>query len=963
MTLFKTLESVAEQRPDAVALCSIGKPPLTYGGFLTQVRRAGEWLCEKGVTPKDRVAIVLPNGPEMAVAFLAVASVATSAPLNPAYRAEEFEFYLSDLEAKALIVQHGVPSPARSVAEKLGIPIYELHAATDGETGTFTLEGEPIGEGHALQLAEPEDVALVLHTSGTTSRPKQVPLTQANLCASAENIKTTLALDHNDRCLNIMPLFHIHGLVAVLLSSFRAGASVVCTPGFNAPRFFSWIEEFEPTWYSAVPTMHQGILARAGENAAIIAAHPMRFIRSSSASLPREVAQALERVFDTPVIEAYGMTEASHQIASNPLPPAVHKFGSVGKSAGPEVAIFHEEKHEVVSQGGTGEIVLKGPTITGGYVNNPTANASSFTDGWFRTGDQGYLDEDGYLFITGRLKEIINRGAEKISPAEVDVILMEYPAVAQAVTFSVPHPQLGEEVAAAVVLHENASADEAQILEHVVKRLADFKVPRRILILDELPKGATGKVQRIGMAEKLGVISVGGRLIDTARIETCLKALPGVEKALVAAKEDAEGVSRLVAYLVHSGSAEPTLADMRSVLSRDLPDFMVPADLFVLDDIPCLADGKPDLEALPSPRASAAVSRDERREPKDEIESTLVRLWQEVLEKDDIGVNDDFFELGGDSLLAEQLLLRIDEEFGKLFFVSVLFEAVTIAEMAEILRQEDWKPDQTCLVKIQPNGSKPPCFCIHARLGEVLFYRDFAMQLGPDQPSYGLRARGLDGSAPPHSSIEEMASDYIKEIQTVQPEGPYHIVGHCYGGVIAFEMAKQLLTQGEKVAFLGLIDVSAARLENTVGERLRYVFRELLENPMGFLHYLFTTEIPYWLSELKSSLADLFPAGAGAARDTSHSGIQDNFEKVRKALETAYDAYQPTPYAGRISYFINSQRAHILHNKWFDLAEAGVDLHVFPGKPDTTFNEPSLSVLCAQVRESLSAAQEKIKNW
>jgi oxalate---CoA ligase len=352
--------------------------------------------------------------------------------------------------------------------------------------------------------AEPGDISMVLHTSGTTSRPKIVPLSQANLAASAQHIAHTLAFAPADRGLNIMPLFHIHGLIAGVLTPLAAGSFVFCTPGFNALKFFAWMDECAPSWYTAVPTMHQAILGRAGKNAEVIARHPLRFIRSSSSSMPPQVIAELEAVFGAPLIESYGMTEAAHQMASNPLPPAVRKPGSVGIAAGPEVAVM-DEAGTLLPRGAVGEIVIRGPNVTAGYESNPKANAEAFTAGWFRTGDQGTLDADGYLSLTGRLKEIINRGGEKVSPREIDEILMDHPAVAQVVCFGMPHAKLGEEVAAAVVLREGASSSERELQAFVGGRAAEFKVPKRILIMDEIPKGATGKLQRIGLAAKLGL--------------------------------------------------------------------------------------------------------------------------------------------------------------------------------------------------------------------------------------------------------------------------------------------------------------------------------------------------------------------------------------------------------------------------------------------------------------------------
>ena len=348
------------------------------------------------------------------------------------------------------------------------------------------------------------DAALILHTSGTTSRPKIVPLTHGNLCASARNIVETLSLGPTDRGLHVMPLFHIHGLVAGLLAPLLAGGSVFCAPGFNALKFFAWMDEARPTWYTAVPTMHQAILARAGRNRDVILRSPLRFIRSSSASLPPQVMAGLEETFSAPVIEAYAMTEAAHQMTSNPLPPRPRKPGTVGVAAGPEVRIL-DAQGNVLPAGQIGEVAIRGENVLQGYENNPQANAAAFVNGWFRTGDQGHLDEDGYLRITGRLKEIINRGGEKISPREVDEVLLSHPAVAQALTFALPHEKLGEEVAAAIVVHEGQKVAEQELRDFAAGRLSDFKVPRRIVFLEQIPAGPTGKPQRIGLAKRLGL--------------------------------------------------------------------------------------------------------------------------------------------------------------------------------------------------------------------------------------------------------------------------------------------------------------------------------------------------------------------------------------------------------------------------------------------------------------------------
>ncbi|MGY6632338.1 MAG: acyl--CoA ligase [Alkalilacustris sp.] len=507
-----TLKALLAAHPDdAPALGAPDRPWLGHGALRALADRTAASLHKAGVGRGDRVAIVLPNGPEMAAAFVTVAQWAVTAPLNPAYRVDEFDFYLEDLKAKAIVLPEGYDGPALEAAQRHGLVALRLGFDAAGPAGEFTLTAEG-GTGATPDTAPagPDDIALILHTSGTTSRPKIVPLLQRNVAASARHIAGALALSPEDRCLNVMPLFHIHGLLAAISSSLSAGASIWCAPGFDALKFFGWLDAAKPSWYTAVPTMHQAILSRASRNAEIIGRCDLRLIRSSSASLPPQVMVALSETFGAPVIESYGMTEAAHQMASNPLPPRAQKPGSVGVAAGPEVRVAHEIEDWLLGMDAVGEVVISGPNVTPGYEGNPDANKKSFFEAegkrWFRTGDQGTFDAEGYLNLTGRLKEIINRGGEKVSPLEVDAVLMDHPAVAQVVTFAIPHPKLGEEVGAAVVLREGQAATDREIRDFAAGRLADFKVPRKVVLLDEIPKGATGKLQRIGLAEKLGLV-------------------------------------------------------------------------------------------------------------------------------------------------------------------------------------------------------------------------------------------------------------------------------------------------------------------------------------------------------------------------------------------------------------------------------------------------------------------------
>jgi acyl-CoA synthetase (AMP-forming)/AMP-acid ligase II len=629
------IEHYAKRIPDAPAILAPGREPLTYGRLYRHIDEMGGTLRGMGIGHRDRVAVVLPNGPEMAVAILTVAASAACAPINPAYGAEELDRYLADLRPRALITQAGIDSPACRVAVARGVRVVELSAALDAEAGLFTLTGH-LGDAPSREGVSSSDVALLLLTSGTTSRPKIVPLMHANICTSAYWSGAALALSQTDRCLNVLPLFHGHGLIASVLASLAVGASVVCTPGCDVSRFFAWLTAFRPTWYSAVPTMHQAILARAPHNRERVADCRLRFVRSASAPLPPRILTELERTFETAVIEFYGMTEtASSPIACNPLPPRRRKAGSVGVRVGLDVAIM-DEQSTLLPCGHTGQVVVRGASVMLGYDGDPTATRDAFAGDWFKTGDLGFFDDDGYLFLAGRSSEIINRGGEKVAPREVDEVLLEHPAVAQAVTFAVPHATLGEDVASAIVLRPHAAATPQELRQFAIGRLADFKVPRQVVIVSELPGGPTGKVQRIGLAAKLGLAS---------RV-----AMP--------------------------------------------PTFVAP------------------------------------RTP---LEKMLAGLWAEILKVSQVGIHDDFFTAGGDSLLATHFLTRIHDTLHLEVAFSHFFEAPTVADMAHHLET---------LIQIgqarRPSGIVPaprevevPASIAQERLWEL-------QQVLPDMPFFNI---------------------------------------------------------------------------------------------------------------------------------------------------------------------------------------------------------------------------------
>jgi acyl-CoA synthetase (AMP-forming)/AMP-acid ligase II len=464
---------------------------ISYRNLADQVEALAALLRCTSLKPGDTVAIVLPNGLEYLACFLAVTRARLiAAPLNPGYKREEYRFYLDDAGARLVI---GPPEthPVQDVARALNLPVVR---AVRTKGGSVELNGEGLVDraGRIADSPRADDTALFLHTSGTTSRPKGVLLTHANLMASVGNIAEHYRLTPADTGLVVMPLFHVHGLIGATLSTLRAGGTVVVPSRFSASSFWPAVRAHGVTWYSAVPTIHHVLLSRADADEAPTQG-VFRFIRSCSAALAPAVLKRLESRFGAPVLEAYGMTEAAHQMTSNPLPPAVHKPGTVGHGTGVEVAIMDEPGH-LLPAGTPGEVVIRGPNVSRGYHNNPEANAAAFSDGWFRTGDRGVLDGDGYLTLLGRIKELINRGGEKISPLEVDAALLTHPAVAEAATFAAADLKYGEEVHAAVVL--KSPATEAELRAHCGQLLADFKVPKVLHITTELPRTATGKIQR-----------------------------------------------------------------------------------------------------------------------------------------------------------------------------------------------------------------------------------------------------------------------------------------------------------------------------------------------------------------------------------------------------------------------------------------------------------------------------------
>ncbi len=612
--IFSRLASTIGDHP---AIVVSRREVVTHADLHARLEESIAMLRDLGIGPDDRVGLLLPNGPEMAIMLLATISSAVAAPINPMCRAAELEFVVADLGLAAVVCDVSIPSSI-AAAGRTGARVIGLER--EGRGAWFRLR--PIGGwSRAAADADTEcltgETALVLHTSGTTSRPKIVPLTRGNIITSGQSIARALELRPSDRCLNVMPLFHVHGIINALVASLISGGSIICEPGFDAAKFAARLVELAPSWYSAVPTIHRSVATYLERHRGICDGHRLRFIRSSSASLGSRLQAELEELLGAPVIEAYGMTEVE-SIASGPLPPRQRRPGTVGIPAGPTVAIMGEHGR-ILPPGEVGEIVVRGGGMMHGYENDPEANARAFVNGYFRTGDQGMMDRDGYLTITGRLKELIVRGGEKISPYEVEEALKAHPSVAEAVAFPMPHPRLGEIVAAAVVAADGATPTAAELSDVVAARLSYFKVPRTILVLDELPKGPTGKLQRIGLAERLGLTSPHGATASGAT---------------------ASGATA-------SGATVPT----------------------------CLED-----------MASAdAVSPDEGSEDAT-MEAWLMELLREPLGGRSVAIEDEFLEIGLDSIRMVESVAILERELGVALSPILLFEHGSVGALARHLR-------------------------------------------------------------------------------------------------------------------------------------------------------------------------------------------------------------------------------------------------------------------------------------
>lgn len=654
-TVFQCISDRASQAPDAVAILSRGRRSLSYAALRDHVSFVVAQLNQAGAGRGDRVALVVPKSSEAATAFLGVSAGATAVPLNPECTIDEYRRLFSVINPKLVMVEEGSESVAIMTAESMQIPILRMVRNTSLDAGLFELSAESdLPAAPQTGLATLDENALLLQTSGTTSRSKLVPLTHKALVVSAHNIAKSLELNVKDCCLDIVPFFHIGGLVDVVGAPLASGGSVVCSSGFSVSDFFMCLDEFKPTWTQAAPAMLEEILNATETQQYSRGRSSLRVVRSVSAPIGVELRDEFEGLFRVPVLDIYGLSETSGLVACDSL-RGPRKRGAIGPSAGPELGIM-DRGGRLLKAKSVGEIVVRGETVMTGYDGDSDFDPAHYFDKWFRTGDTGYLDEDGYLFLTGRLKETINKGGDKISPSEIDAVLFGHPGIDDCAAFPLPHETLGEEPAVAVVTKTGVAIGRTEVVKYLSERISRFKVPRIIMFVDRIPKSATGKVERNRLAEYLGLID----------------------------------------------------GDTRQTLR---PTYVPPTTM---------------------------------------LGETLARMWSRILKVDPIGVHDNFFDLGGDSLKAARLVNDMETKWGEIIYVSAIFDAPTIAEFEGFLARH--YPEVAARElghHIKFRGAVPRSSVDSRKLAE--FRKSIVLHLRPKRPPTKKNDRVIFVLSPPRS--------------------------------------------------------------------------------------------------------------------------------------------------------------------------------------------------------------------
>lgn len=711
-TIGRTLAAHAERTPGAIAIVTPGLQPLTFGELASQIERLGIQLRAAGIGVTSRVGVALPRGPEAALISLAVSSMAIMVPINPSLAPADLEAEIERIRVDALIVPEAEQVPAWAAAAS---GLFAVTRATSSFAEiALTQRSEVVRKLPAGEVDE-ASVSVIFRTSGTTGASKRVPVTHGNLIEMARKMQRWLNLGPSDRSTCILPIYYNAGFKATLLAPLLIGCSVALPATINPHEFDQWIDELRPTWLTASPAFLQSVLDTVKTRKAGLPKHALRFVLSTASYLAEAVRSDLQATLGVPVAEFYGLCEAGMMTAPE-ISLEAPRPGSVGRPPKGELAIRGDDGR-LLPAGQTGQVVLTGPSVTRGYIYDIDDTPSGLENGWLPTGDLGVIDDDGYLTIVGRTKEVINRGGEKISPYDVEKALLQHPAVREAAAFGVPHPRLGENVAAAVVLHAGREAGSSELIDFIYDRLAPYQMPRHVHVLQSFPVGVTGKISR------------------------------------------------------------------------------------------------PQLSAMFANHARTIVP------PEQPLQVQIAEVWRRYLKRDDIGIDDDFFEIGGDSLQATEMMLELETATGLTIAPSEIRAQLTIRHLAQALVRVAASDQLMTKVK---DGHGTPLFLCHGDFdGWGLYARRLVELLRHDGPVYLLHSN-LDAESGV-TSVEEMARRYVPNLLAAWPHGSFKLAGYCHGGLAAWEMARQLGQIGRKVESVVLIDTFSINARPTVRAVARLV--------------------------------------------------------------------------------------------------------------------------------------------
>jgi acyl-CoA synthetase (AMP-forming)/AMP-acid ligase II/acyl carrier protein len=692
-----------ELNPQAAALIDPNGMVLSHQELWSQIEACRLRLEEAGISPEEIVAVLVPQGALQMIAVTGVMSHCACAPLQPRTTVAEVTSLLRRLGASALITSPEFDAESRA-AEAEGLTVFWARAEQSPSEWKIRRAASPVQLRNARS-----DAKLIFATSATTSTPKLAPLSERNLEAGTAPRRSSLRLTAADRLLLMTSLSHITG-VENALAQLQCGGTVIATGGFEPAAYLGWLRSLKPTWYACAPTVHQAALVQLLREP-LDSPVSLRFIQSAGAALPDNVRQRLEQILQIPVFNDYGMTEAC-PIAFDAFLPGGRVANSAGRSCGLEIRIVGPTG-EPAAPGVEGEITVRGPAVFSGYLDDPDASRAAFQDGWFKTGDLGHLDGDGNLFVTGRRKEMINRGGEKVAPSEVDAVIASHPAVLEAAAFAVPHPTLGEDVACAVVLRTSVESplSVGELRRFAASQLARFKVPNRIYFVDEIPRGELGKPQRWVLAERLG----------------------------------------------SKRSALPSPAEMTDHAS-------------------------------------------------DVVFYRSYEIWARILDRDDLGFNENFFDAGGDSLAAINMLAEVDQRFGSQTsaMAASFLDDPTLAHLVELVgkaalpRPSENATSDIRVFPVREESSPRRLFCIPADGDEGLYFRRLATYLRGQMDLFIVRPANA-WFAQSLFTFEQAGATTAKLIRQVQPEGEYLVGGYCSGGVVAIEATRCLIREGQDV--------------------------------------------------------------------------------------------------------------------------------------------------------------------